>query len=177
MFKNYSKKRNLNAISILIILTLVLQTSSFNVENAVCTDENNLSSSSSNILKDEIEIPKFEITGENYLGDKISISEKGGVLEIYGTEFFFYPWKHISWKENNVDVIFVANVTESNFRIGFLFLTNGSSSFDVKIFEYTSATYQKMTFQGKTFIAEEFVKPKNTFENKISIFLKIKKRN
>lgn len=169
MFKNYSKRRNLNAISILIILTLLLQTSSFNVEQAVCTDEKNLSSSSSNILTNEMEIPKFEIAGENYLGDKISISEKGGIIDISGTEFFFFPWKHISWTENNADVIFVANVTESNFRIGFIFLTNGSSSFDVKIFEYTSATYQKMTFQGKTFITKDFVKPTKTFENKISI--------
>lgn len=169
MFKNYCKKRNFNAISILIILILVLQTSSITVEHALCSDENDLISSSSNLLTDEIEIPKFEIAGENYLGDKISISEKGGVLEIYGTEFFFHPWKHISWTENNVDVIFVANVTESDFRIGFLFLTNGSSSFDVKIFEYTSATYQKMTFQGKTFITKDFVKPKKTFDNEISI--------
>jgi len=169
MFKNCRKRRNFNPIPILIILTLVLQTSSFNVEYAICSDENDPISSSSNILTDEIEIPKFEIAGENYLGDKISISEEGGVLEIYGTEFFFYPWKHISWTENNVDVIFVANVTESNFRIGFLFLTNGSSSFDVKIFEYKSATYQKMTFQGKTFITKEFVKLKKTFDNKISI--------
>jgi hypothetical protein len=139
------------------------------VEQAVCTDENNFSSSSSNILTNEMEIPKFEIAGENYLGDKISISEKGGIIEISGTEFFFFPWKHISWTENNADVIFVANVTESNFLIGFIFLTNGSSSFDVKIFEYTSATYQKMTFQGKTFITKDFVKPTKTFENKISI--------
>jgi hypothetical protein len=169
MFKNYSKRRNLNAISILIILTLVVQTSSFNVEHAVSTDENNLNSFSSNLLTDEIEIPKFEIAGENYIGEKISISEKGGIIEISGTELFFFPWKHISWIENNVDVIFVANVTESNFHIGFLFLKNGSSSFDVKIFEYTSATYKKMTFQGKTFITEDFVKLKKTFENKISI--------
>lgn len=169
MFENYSERRNLNVISILIILTLVLQTSSFNVEHAVCTNENNFNSFSSNILTDEIEIPKFEIAGENYLGEKISISEKGGIIEISGEEFFFFPWKHISWTENNVNVIFVANVTESNFRIGFLFLTNGSSSFDVKIFEYTSATYQKMTFQGKTFITNDSVKLKRTFENKISI--------
>ncbi|WP_455368562.1 hypothetical protein [[Eubacterium] cellulosolvens] len=169
MFKNNRKKIHFNGIPLVIILTLALQASFFNIEHSACTDESNLNSSFSNISSNEIKIPKFEIVGENYRGEKISITEKGGIIDISGTEFFFFPWKHISWIENKVDVIFIANATESNFLIGFIFLTNGSSSFDVKIFEYASATYQKMTFQGKTFITEDFVKLQRTFENKVSL--------
>ncbi|WP_455278436.1 hypothetical protein [[Eubacterium] cellulosolvens] len=169
MPKNYSKRRYLNLILIVIISTLVLPVLFQNLEYAVCIDESNLNSSSSNISTIEMKIPKFEIVGENYKAEKMSISEQGGIIEISGSEYFFFPWKHIPWTENNVDVIFLANVTESNFRIGFIFLTNGSSSFDVKIFDYESATYQKITFQGKAIITEDFVKLKRTFANKISI--------
>ncbi len=100
------------------------------------------------------QIVSFNVTGENYNGESISVNENGGTIEIAGSKVYFTPWKHLFWIEKNMDAFFLANVTSTNFCIAFLYFANGSTSFEARIFEYKSATYQKVLYQGRSLVTK-----------------------
>jgi hypothetical protein len=61
------------------------------------------------------------------------------------------PWGYVTtqWPSGTVYMIFLVNVTETNFRIGFLYLTNSSDqAFLLRLFDYGSDSIQLFTFQG-----------------------------
>jgi hypothetical protein len=61
------------------------------------------------------------------------------------------PWGYVTalWPSGRIYIIFLVNVTETDFRIGFLYLTNSSSEgFLLRLFDYASDNIQLWTFQG-----------------------------
>jgi hypothetical protein len=111
----------------------------------------------------------FSATGKNYKGEGVSLTQDGGTIELSGTKVYFKPWKHLFWTEKKMDVFFLANVTENNFCIAFLYLVNGSTSFELGIFEYASATYQKLSYSGKATVFQTPSGPRPTSFRKLSL--------
>jgi len=115
------------------------------------------------------QIVNFNVTGENYKGERISMTQEGGTIEITGSEIYFIPWKHLFWSEKKMDVFFLANVTSTNFHIAFLCVTDQSTSFEVKMFEYSSATYQKISYKGRGIVTTTPSPTQNPLTQALSI--------
>jgi hypothetical protein len=88
-------------------------------------------------------------TSESY---SLEVSPQGGKLSV--DDYFsmgLMPWGYVTteWPTGRIYIIFLVNVTETDFRIGFLYLTNSSDdSFLLRLFDYASDNLQLWTFQG-----------------------------
>ena len=98
-------------------------------------------------------VPDFyaEGTSGSY---SLKISPKGGYLESGGRAIFLMPWGYVTaqWTIGTVYIIFLANVTESNFQIAFLYITNSSTPFILRTFDYEDASINSMTFSGIQYV-------------------------
>jgi hypothetical protein len=85
-------------------------------------------------------------------GYSIRVSPQGGTLTINGYGALnMMPWKYVTaqWKIGKVFIIFLVNVTQTNFRIGFLYLTNSTDeAFILRWFDYKEGNVNSWTFQG-----------------------------
>ena len=89
-------------------------------------------------------------TSEGY---SLRASPQGATLSINGLgKMTLMPWGYVTaqWSLGRVYIIFLANVTQTDFRIGFLYLTNVTSeAFILRWFDYNSGgTITSWTFQG-----------------------------
>ena len=123
------------------------------------------------------QIVNFNVTGENYKGERIAMTQEGGTIELAGSEIHFIPWKHLFWSEKKMDVFFLANVTNTNFHIAFLFVANQSTSFEVKVFEYDSTTYQEISYKGRGIVTTTPSPAKNPVRQELSIAPESKSEN
>ncbi len=82
----------------------------------------------------------------------LRISPQGGTLSINDyVAIGLTPWGYVTakWTTGPIYIIFLVNVTETNFRIGFLYLSNSSSQpFILRWFDYSTDNVQTWTFQG-----------------------------
>lgn len=88
-------------------------------------------------------------TSEGYT---LRVSPQGGTLSIndYLT-MGLMPWGYATaqWTTGREYIIFLVNVTQTNFRIGFLYLTNSTDeAFILRLFDYGSENVNQWTFQG-----------------------------
>jgi len=121
----------------------------------------------------------FNVTGESYRYERISVTQNGGTLEAGNLRIKLMPWKHIYWIEKNMDGFFLANVTKTNFYIAFLYFSNGSNRADMILFEYSSALYKRIPFVGTCIVKNSstvvnrpitpvlMLKPEPKVENKL----------
>ncbi len=88
-------------------------------------------------------------TSEGYT---LRASPQGGTLSINDhLEMSLMPWGYVTaqWTIGRVYIIFLVNVTQTNFRIGFLYLTNSSNEpFILRWFDYNSGEVNTWTFHG-----------------------------
>ena len=88
-------------------------------------------------------------TSDSY---SIQVSPRGGSLSVSNyLSMGLSPWGYVAtqWPTGTVYIIFLVNVTQTDFRIGFLYLTNSSDEgFMLRLFDYSSANIQLFTFQG-----------------------------
>jgi hypothetical protein len=89
-------------------------------------------------------------TSEGY---SLRASPQGATLSINGLgTMTLMPWGYVTaqWSLGRVYIIFLANVTQTDFRIGFLYLTNSTNeAFILRWFDYNSGgTINVWTFQG-----------------------------
>ena len=89
-------------------------------------------------------------TSEGY---SLRASPQGASLSINGLGVMtLMPWGYVTaqWSIGRVYIIFLANVTQTDFRIGFLYLTNVTSeAFILRWFDYNSGgSINNWTFQG-----------------------------
>lgn len=88
-------------------------------------------------------------TSESY---SLQVSPQGGRMWV--SDYFsmgLMPWGYVTtqWPTGRIYIIFLVNVTETDFRIGFLYLTNSSDdSFLLRLFDYAGDNIQLWTFQG-----------------------------
>ena len=88
-------------------------------------------------------------SGEGY---QLQVSPKGGTLTINDNlAMSLMPWGYVTakWTIGQIYIIFLVNVTQTNFRIGFLYLTNSSAQgFVLRWFDYGSGQVNSLNLQG-----------------------------
>ena len=88
-------------------------------------------------------------TSEGYT---LRISPQGGTLSVNNyLSMGLMPWGYVTtqWSTGKVYIFFLVNVTETNFRIGFLYLTNSTDDpFILRWYDYAADNIQVWTFQG-----------------------------
>jgi hypothetical protein len=95
------------------------------------------------------QVPAFYAEGERN-GFSLKISPNGGYLSTSSSSMTLMPWGYVTakWSTGTVYIIFLANVTETDFHIGFLYLTNSSNQFALRLFGYQAGTLNTLTFDG-----------------------------
>jgi len=97
------------------------------------------------------EVPDFYAEGSSG-GYYLKITPQGGSLTTSTTKMPLMPWGYVTahWTIGTVYIIFLANVTETDFYVAFLYLTNSSTSnfFLLRMLEYQDANTLVLTFQG-----------------------------
>ena len=106
-------------------------------------------------------------TSEGYT---LRISPQGGTLSVNNyLSMGLTPWGYVTtqWPTGKIYIFFLVNVTETNFRIGFLYLTNSTDeAFILRWYDYATDNIQVWTFQGiqhvynRTVAASSVVLPK-----------------
>jgi hypothetical protein len=88
-------------------------------------------------------------SSDNY---QLQVSPKGGSLTINDNLVMdLTPWGYVTakWTIGEIYIIFLVNVTETNFRIGFLYLTNTTGqAFLLRWFDYASGQVNSLNLQG-----------------------------
>lgn len=101
-------------------------------------------------------IPDFyaEGKGDAYSNMFMKISSKGGYLNTGSTTITLTPWSYVTaeWTIGKVYIILLANVTETNFYIAYLYLTNSSTPMIIRLFEYRYATLRSLVFTGIQYV-------------------------
>jgi len=128
------------------------------------------SSTLASTLSEPNKIPDFYVKGTSGLYT-LELSPKGGYLKSSGPTINFMPWRYVTaqWSIGTVYVIFLVNVTNSNFYIGYLYLTNSSSPFFLRTFEYQGAVLSTLTFNGIQYIFSRMVSASSVPLPKLSI--------
>jgi hypothetical protein len=107
-------------------------------------------------------VPQPNASGQNQIldfyaagtseGYTLSISPQGGTLSINDyLSMGLMPWGYVTtqWPTGKIYIFFLVNVTETNFRIGFLYLTNSTDeAFILRWYDYATDNIQVWTFQG-----------------------------
>jgi len=107
-------------------------------------------------------IPQPSVQGQNQIldfyaggtseGYTLRISPQGGTLSVNNyLSMGLMPWGYVTtqWSTGKVYIFFLVNVTETNFRIGFLYLTNSTDDpFILRWYDYAADNIQVWTFQG-----------------------------
>jgi hypothetical protein len=107
-------------------------------------------------------VPQTGASGQNQIldfyaggtsdGYTLRISPNGGTLSVNDyLSMGIMPWGYVTtqWATSKVYIFFLVNVTETNFRIGFLYLTNSTNeAFILRWYDYASNNIQVWTFQG-----------------------------
>jgi len=81
-------------------------------------------------------------------GNSLKFTPQGGYFESSAGKTFYMPWGYVTtqWNIGTIYIIFLANVTATNFSIGFLYLTNSSTPFIFRTFQYRNAYSNSITF-------------------------------
>jgi hypothetical protein len=103
-------------------------------------------------------VPDFYAQGTSS-GYDLKITSKGGYLSDGQTSIFFTPWGYVTtqWSVGTVYIIFLANITASDFYVGYLYVSNSSSPAILRTFHYDSGTLNMMTFDGTHYVTTHFV--------------------
>jgi len=103
-------------------------------------------------------VPEFYADGQS--GSRIlHVSAKGGYLDSGGYRMPLMPWGYVTaqWTIGTVYIIFLANVTTTDFTIAFLYLTNSSNPFMLRIYEYAYNSIDLSTFDGSNTVYKRTV--------------------
>lgn len=84
----------------------------------------------------------------------MKLTPKGGYLTAGGTTVNLIPWGYVTadWSIGKVYIIFLANVTENDFQIVYLYLTNSSTPIAIRTFDYKYATLRTFMFTGIQYV-------------------------
>ena len=104
------------------------------------------------------QVPDFSAKGDGN-GYSLNISTKGGYLSNDSSRITLTPWSYVTtnWASGTVNIIFLANVTQNDFYIAFLYLTNSSSQITLRIFEYQGGSYRTIVVEGTQQISNKLV--------------------
>ena len=101
-------------------------------------------------------IVEFSAVGRSSAGDLVNVSNAGGYLVLSGQKIDVQPWNYVYWGKYKLWLIFLANVTKSDFFIGFLYLRDTSLGFGLRVFNYASGAYWWAgSFAGKEYVRNQ----------------------
>jgi hypothetical protein len=124
------------------------------------------------------QVPDFSAEG---VGDgySLKIMPQGGYLSSGGSSIQLTPWGHVKgqWGTETVDIIFLVNVTRSDFYIAFLYLTNSSSQVVLRTFEYQGAILNTIEVQGSQRISNKMVETSPVSMPKVQLDVKAQADN
>ena len=103
-------------------------------------------------------LPEFYADGQT--GSRVlHVSAKGGYLDSGGSRMPLMPWGYVTaqWSIGTVYIIFLANVTTTDFTIAFLYLTNTTNPFMLRIYEYAYNSIDLATFDGSNTVYKRMV--------------------
>ncbi len=142
--------KNFNA-AILVVMTISMAFSTSIFSNLYGHDIQ--AHASSTIFSKSNKILEFSVYGESPNGNKINVTHAGGYVVIGTRKFEVMPWSYANFTEENMYVIYLANVTKSNFDIMFLYIVNSSKIVGLRHFSYLSATDKwNLGFEGDAII-------------------------
>jgi len=103
-------------------------------------------------------VPAFYAEGEGN-SFSLKVSPSGGYLSTSSSSMTLMPWGYVTanWPTGTVYIIFLANVTETDFHIGFLYLTNSSTQFELRDFDYQTGTLNSLVFDGTATVYSKMV--------------------
>jgi len=107
-------------------------------------------------------IPQPNVSGQNQIldfyaggtsdGYTLRVSPQGGTLTVNDyLSMGLMPWGYVTtqWPSGKMYIFFLVNVTETNFRIGFLYLDNSTvDAFMLRWYDYATNNVQVWNFQG-----------------------------
>lgn len=106
------------------------------------------------------QVPDFyaEGKGDAYLNTYVKLSPRGGYLNTGSEIITLTPWGYVTteWNIGKIYIIFFANVTETDFYIAYLYLTNSSTPMILRLFNYRYATLTNLQFTGIQYVFARF---------------------
>jgi hypothetical protein len=147
------KKTGLVSIAVLAIVTLAVFSAVGAVAHAMPISAPLFSAQSS-----VNQVPDFSVAGASG-AYSMNISSKGGYLSESGSKITVMPWGYATsqWITGTIDIIFLANVTQTDFYIDFLYVTNSSSQIVLRTFEYKGGDFNTIVFTGTQRISDRLV--------------------
>jgi len=145
--------RNTRAISLaLLIVTLTMVVGTVAAE---FQPNETLGSPAQSVIN---QVPDFSVEGAGN-GYSLKISSEGGYLSTGSSIMTLTPWSHVTtqWASGTLDIIFLVNVTQTNFYIAFLYLTNSSDQIVLRMFEYQGGNLNTITVEGTQRISNKMV--------------------
>jgi len=101
-------------------------------------------------------VVEFSAVGRSGTGDFVNVSNAGGYLTLSGRRIDVIPWNYVYWSKYKLWLIFLANVTNDDFFIGFLYLRDSSAGFGLRVFNYASGAYWWAgSFAGKEYVRNQ----------------------
>jgi hypothetical protein len=124
------------------------------------------------------QVPDFSVEG---IGDgySLKITSQGGYLSSAGSSITLTPWGNVKgeWGTANVDIIFLVNVTRSDFYIAFLYLTNSSSQIVLRTFEYRGGLLNTIEVLGEQRISNRTVDTSPIFMPRVELDVRAQAEN
>ena len=165
--------------SILAILVLTLCASTIPAD--VMSTSNSMSASATSVVN---QVKDFYAEGSS--GDyHLKISSQGGYLTNgVGLKMFLMPWRYITdqWAIGTIHIVFLVNITATDFYVAFLYLTNSSSPFILRLFRYQGGVDNAITFDGFSHVYNRtvmtssvlmpriMIQPRPQTQNSLSVF-------
>ena len=115
-------------------------------------------------------VPDFYADGQSgsYI---LHLSAKGGYLDSGPYRMPLMPWGYVTtkWTVGTVYIIFLANVTTTDFTIAFLYLTNSTDPFILRIYKYAYNSVDLITFDGSETVYRRMVATSSVSMPKLKI--------
>ena len=148
----------MKATALLLLLTItVLATSTIPVTPNASAQFNSVSPPLS-VMSTINSVPDFDAYGTS--GSFIlRMTPQGGNLTNGPYNTPLMPWGYVTakWAIGMVYIVFLANVTETDFTIAFLYLTNSTEPFILRVYRYGDDSLNLMTFDGSEHVYDRMV--------------------
>lgn len=136
-------------VSTVLLLTITLFAASGWLVNPVTSSQVTSDSANSATMSAVTQVPDFYAGGSSS-SYSLRISSQGGYLANGPYSTTLVPWGYVTtkWTIGTVYIIFLANITATDFTVAFLYLTNSTDPFILRVYKYSDDSLNFMTFQG-----------------------------
>lgn len=115
-------------------------------------------------------VPDFYVDGQSG-SYTLHVSAKGGYLDSGPYRMPLMPWGYVTaqWAIGTVYIIFLANVTTADFTIAFLYLTNSTDPFILRLYKYAYNSIDLITFDGSNTVYKRMIATSSVSMPKLNI--------